>query len=785
LRPRLAPFPAWKLAALCLTLVPLLTLEARNPETRLIGVTLVAVIVAPIALSLLRPGLSLGIAPMAVAMAVLVLDAFLLLPRTPLPGYMVERPAGWLLGLIVLLVVQISLQRGARASDWEDALLAGGWLISLVCCLAAFLWYREWDLAVGAGSPPIGFRLPGLLVGHANVIAGYLNLLLPLVVVRLLTPREWSGRVLLLLTLILFLIIEYFASSRGGWLGGVAGIAVSVALLGWPSARRFLRAAWQRSRARTMGAAAGLVLALAVAALGAYALLARQASRTYHVPVASARSEIWGPAVQIIEDAPILGHGVGGFVVRFAQATNIPPGFSTNHAHNLVLQILAETGVVGLMLALTAGALGLWGLWPAIRRAFRQADPALAAYLGAFIALFVHHAVDYLFNVTAYLLAVMTLAALTVSHALSRRQISLPGRPMSAFLLAAVAMVVGIGAWLVRGGGTYLSGLQAHQESDLAGAADFLCLAAEEQPDTSVFGFECALAAADQAARTENAELLEDALDAQRLALARDPYWPIHLANLAGLEWASGDLDQAVADLKEAAGRAPRHAILAVNLGWMLEAQGREAEALEAYRQALAYDSLLPETPFFAATALRRQAVSSFEPAQAVSAADQLVAQARASISAGQPEVALPLLDQAVAADPRSARALAWRAKALADAGRSDDARREVEAALFVDSDSLEALALGAVIAEQTGRTQDAYALGRRLHETLEAASSSASYYAELYRRRYLPHDMIPQLIRAVPTREMIAALEFAAASYTQRGEDAQARAVRAWVLKE
>jgi hypothetical protein len=80
---------------------------------------------------------------------------------------------------------------------------------------------------------------------------------------------------------------------------------------------------------------------------------------------------------------------------------------------------------------------------------------------------------------------------------------------------------------------------------------------------------------------------------------------------------------------------------------------------------------------------------------------------------------------------------------------------------------------------------QDAYMLGRTLHETLEASSSSASYHAELCRRPYLPYDMVPQPIRAVPTREMLTALELAATSYTQRGQAAEARATRAWMLEE
>jgi hypothetical protein len=111
-------------------------------------------------------------------------------------------------------------------------------LISLVCCLLVVLWFRRWDAAVGSGSPPIGFRLPGILVGHPNVIAGFLNLLLPLVLVRLVAPRSWWIRILLVFMLALFLITEYFASSRGGWIGGAAGIAVTVGLLVLPWLRR-------------------------------------------------------------------------------------------------------------------------------------------------------------------------------------------------------------------------------------------------------------------------------------------------------------------------------------------------------------------------------------------------------------------------------------------------------------------------------------------------------------------------------------------------------------------
>ncbi len=229
----------------------------------------------------------------------------------------------------------------------------------------------------------------------------------------------------------------------------------------------------------------------------------------HHSPVATARSDIWGPSLAVIRDSPIIGQGPGAFVVRFAQATQIPPGFSTNHAHNLALQLAAETGIIGLLVAMATAGIGLWSLAPAIRRALRSTDPALAAYLGGFTALLVHHAFDYLFNVTAYLMAVMVLTALAVKHAISRRSLMVSGRALGVFLLVAVSIVVALAAWATRGETPYRSGLQASRQGDWASASQSICRAAGETPDISLFGFQCALAMARQANQAQDVSLVE------------------------------------------------------------------------------------------------------------------------------------------------------------------------------------------------------------------------------------------------------------------------------------
>ncbi len=216
-------FPFWGACTLGLMLVPLVTLEELDPRTRLFGYTWAAITLGLIAVLTLRDGRQVPLAPVTAAIAALVLYAFLLVPWTPLPGFMIDRPTSWLLGLLVLLAVQASLHKGAPPSAWENALLAAGALISLMSCLLVAVWFLTWQTAVGTSAPPLGFRLPGVFVAHPNVIAGFLNLLLPLTVARMVITKRWSGRILLTLLLAAFLVTEYFASSAPAGSAGPPG----------------------------------------------------------------------------------------------------------------------------------------------------------------------------------------------------------------------------------------------------------------------------------------------------------------------------------------------------------------------------------------------------------------------------------------------------------------------------------------------------------------------------------------------------------------------------------
>jgi tetratricopeptide (TPR) repeat protein len=112
------------------------------------------------------------------------------------------------------------------------------------------------------------------------------------------------------------------------------------------------------------------------------------------------RPPIWKATVSMITDRPLLGHGLGTYVAVYPQfrvpeyflrrkATNV-----TDHAHNELLEVAAEQGLVGL-----AATLWLWGL--AVGRGLRaglQYDKseqrATLGLLGAMLVFMFHGLVD-------------------------------------------------------------------------------------------------------------------------------------------------------------------------------------------------------------------------------------------------------------------------------------------------------------------------------------------------------------------------------------------------------
>ena len=96
---------------------------------------------------------------------------------------------------------------------------------------------------------------------------------------------------------------------------------------------------------------------------------------------ADQRFEIWRVAAAIIADNPVTGVGLGGYPqshVEYAQASRFAPvARGTRDTHSIYLNVMAETGVVGLALLIAMLASVLWQGWTTVKQ-LRISDPDAA-----------------------------------------------------------------------------------------------------------------------------------------------------------------------------------------------------------------------------------------------------------------------------------------------------------------------------------------------------------------------------------------------------------------------
>src|SRR5690606_16886380 len=88
-------------------------------------------------------------------------------------------------------------------------------------------------------------------------------------------------------------------------------------------------------------------------------------------------------------------------------------------------------------------------------------------------------------------------------------------------------------------------------------------------------------------AATDNPSRVDDAIAAYHQLVEIEPHYSPNWANLAALYWQSGNRDDAVVTMRQAAQLADQSAALSFRLAEYLEANGQELEATSAYLHAL------------------------------------------------------------------------------------------------------------------------------------------------------------------------------------------------------
>ncbi|MFL5770341.1 MAG: O-antigen ligase family protein, partial [Chloroflexota bacterium] len=473
---------------------------------------------------------------------------------------------------LALLVLAATTYPLARYLVWDSALapritslvvFAAIGLITAYLVQVAALWI-QWISRAGLSLPPLRPADAALSTGTVNSIATYFELLIPTAVWAL--HVRYGARASLTLAIAGLLAI-LITGTRGAWAGVAMAAVVVIALNG--------RAALDPIRRRVAGsglrAASIATVAIVIAVVGLVALLPRILAGD------AGRFELWSAAIGLGLARPVFGNGPGTWQdLRASFPIDDAATAALFTAHNSVLHVFAETGIVGLAsVAFLVGTIA-WLAVRAVRAAQTTTERGFAlAAIASLVAVGVHSLVDPLFGVPA--VAVLTVFVIA---RLDRPAIATPrmsgARPAAVLAVAAtvaVALLIPVDVAMLRA----TNGNAALSRADWQSAAtDFdAAIALDDRP---VYRAGQALAAAglgdlDKARAAlatahatgpltfldaAQARLAMDAGDdgeASRLAhdvLAAGPYDPTATVNAADVVLKLGDRDGATAGLADA-----------------------------------------------------------------------------------------------------------------------------------------------------------------------------------------------------------------------------------------
>ncbi|HEX9962902.1 MAG TPA: O-antigen ligase family protein, partial [Pyrinomonadaceae bacterium] len=146
--------------------------------------------------------------------------------------------------------------------------------------------------------------------------------------------------------------------------------------------------------------------------IGGESSLTRIAETATSADITTNRTHIWNVTLSVIKNNPIFGAGLGAFPQVYTGFDTLNGMERVEQAHNDYLQILADAGIVGLIIA---AFFVFWLFRDGLRNVkthdtFRR-GVAVGALAGCF-AIFVHSIFDFVLHTTAISMMFLTLCAL-------------------------------------------------------------------------------------------------------------------------------------------------------------------------------------------------------------------------------------------------------------------------------------------------------------------------------------------------------------------------------------
>lgn len=323
-------------------------------------------------------------------------------------------------------------------------------------------------------------------------------------------------------------------------------------------------------------------------------------------------------------------------------------------------------------------------------------------------------------------------------------------------MVASVIGIILLIAWIYPAGSfSYSNALDDYRQNPSLDTVNRLCGVSEVYGYRPFFAFTCGRAKSELAFVSNDAQSRLEAMEAYRSALDIDPYWPIHWANLAALEWESGITVQALRHMLIALDSAPNYAVFNFNYGRMLE-KGGDFETAQNYyvKAAVLEPSLLSSTKIKHTDELVGHLLAS-RPFEIETTANYHARIGWYYIHLNQLQDAtnefLIVIDQHHA----HASARAGLAYINLKRGAIEEAHKHIRIALFSDPQPGLTQYIAGKIAYLRGNQDEGDSHFRSAIEYYEYETFSEGYYSVVYQEEYLKPDAVPFLQSVFITEQM------------------------------
>jgi len=511
-------------------------------------------------------------------------------------------------------------------------------------------WYRGW-WAISNGSsliPPATYRVRAFL-GHPNLTAAYLNLMLPLGLIGLTRSDSISGRLRYGMWIGAVLGLIFFTSSRGGWLGTAAVLGTFGIFLGLTRFQEL--GGWVEKLRNAPWKLGGLILFAAGTVTGLVLILRWQSEHPSHPTswknIFGSRDYIWGVAWDLFRERPFLGNGPFTFGTEYIRYRSVPPSMILAHAHNYYLNILAETGMVGLAaLAVLMGS-ALYLAFRSWRKHQNLSRIQLGGLFAALVGVSVHSLVETPQTLPAVMVILAVYLGLIASGAAAPKR-KLSDRLPSWIMTAAFAgLLLGWG-WVLFSSRPYYRGVElVNQQAEKEAASQFQS-ALTRDSRYALYRFQAGLnhgkVASDTDDPAEKIKRLALARKAYLEGLAREPNYSVNWMNLGLVYWEEGQIEEGLKTVEDAVLLAPRQPGFHLTYGRLLEEADHHQRAREAYQRALELRPDWAESAYFRQTRLRKEAASQWTELATMGQKDAS-SRAAAYLESGQLDKAREMID--------------------------------------------------------------------------------------------------------------------------------------------